>query len=856
MTAHSGWFHRQRTGLWHLRKRGFSGYKDWKKRAEAPSEKAKVYGLSPKPVTISDVSLPVIASLATMPSRTEVLREAFSSIYWQVDEVHVFLNNFEEVPEFLNLPRVTLYRSQDYRDYKDVGKFFPLTSVEKGILFTVDDDILYPPDYVSRMLSYLAAVNYKAVIGVHGFQLPRFPKSFFDRRAFHFRSRLDYVALASVLGTGTTAFSIEEVLLTLEDFPSYGMADVHFATFMKKRHIPALLIPREAEWLKALAHDGAANEPDSLYAQTQRDSAAHTGYLRDAAPWGEEDTLMRWNSLAEDSLLDKHLVDALIAIKKIRQNSQSGVWANLASESDSNFNNRLEWLELYADTSTQEQILNEVVSKSEKASAATELETIKRLWKINATLGIEASRRALVRRPKDVAFLTQHANFCDEYYLPGEAEENYLRAVRLAGAKGLRNIEAILFQYFRSLIRAGFYQKALMLTASLKATHFQNQEFQALVVLASLATRDVDGARVWLHALFISKPSRPRTTAINKLVSAMAKLPSRTVSGTASNLLDVGELLKRRELPAKDLLALLKITTELRDAQGAEQVWGTLAGRFPKYIAQRPEITDYFRSNWEHGETYKVARILGRGAVNDKDPGPKSYADGPLISVVLTCQDSAETLEYAVKSVLYQTHQNFELIITANPNHSETIKTAQEWANKDRRITLHRTDFHENQRVSQNNALATAKGQYLAIQTADALSAHNRLALQLDMFQPGIMAVYGRQIRVDRSGTAQLQNNGAILCHAPETLMMRRQVTEEMGSFATVEVGSDEEFESRLEHFYGSPSVVYMDETLVYTLVAARGDSRPDSAALEEKRNLMVFKEAYTKNHTAGRFLV
>src|SRR5690625_4312668 len=138
MTAHSGWFHRQRTGLWHLRKRGFSGYKDWKKRAEAPSEKAKVYGLSPKPVTISDVSLPVIASLATMPSRTEVLREAFSSIYWQVDEVHVFLNNFEEVPEFLNLPRVTLYRSQDYRDYKDVGKFFPLTSVEKGILFTVD----------------------------------------------------------------------------------------------------------------------------------------------------------------------------------------------------------------------------------------------------------------------------------------------------------------------------------------------------------------------------------------------------------------------------------------------------------------------------------------------------------------------------------------------------------------------------------------------------------------------------------------------------------------------------------------------------------------------------------------------
>src|SRR5699024_5324565 len=126
------------------RKRGIKGYAEWKNRATTAVNlpiTSKRYDLEPSPVTISDVSVPVIAGLATMPSRVKVLRDALHSIYWQVDEVHVFLNNFEEVPEFLKVPHVTIYRSQDYQDYKDVGKFFALEHVDDGILFTIDDDI-------------------------------------------------------------------------------------------------------------------------------------------------------------------------------------------------------------------------------------------------------------------------------------------------------------------------------------------------------------------------------------------------------------------------------------------------------------------------------------------------------------------------------------------------------------------------------------------------------------------------------------------------------------------------------------------------------------------------------------------
>src|SRR5699024_11515860 len=79
------------------------------------------YGMAPPATVISDMEVPVIAGLATMPSRVQVLREAFNSIYWQVDEVYVFLNNFDYVPGFLKLPGVKMFRSQEFHDYKDVG---------------------------------------------------------------------------------------------------------------------------------------------------------------------------------------------------------------------------------------------------------------------------------------------------------------------------------------------------------------------------------------------------------------------------------------------------------------------------------------------------------------------------------------------------------------------------------------------------------------------------------------------------------------------------------------------------------------------------------------------------------------
>src|SRR5690625_4279116 len=183
-------------------------------------------------------SKPVVAGVASMPSRINSLRLTLQSIYWQVDHVYVYLNNFEEVPACLRLPNITVFRSQDTGDLEDVGKFFALTFIDDAIIFTIDDDIVYPNDYVAKMINTLERFEYNAVVGVHGVIMPENPKSFFDRHVLHFRKELSTSVPVSLLGTGTCAFDLRRIGLSLAAFSSYGMADIHLGVYLKQQGIP------------------------------------------------------------------------------------------------------------------------------------------------------------------------------------------------------------------------------------------------------------------------------------------------------------------------------------------------------------------------------------------------------------------------------------------------------------------------------------------------------------------------------------------------------------------------------------------------------------------------------------------
>ena len=95
---------------------------------------------------------PIICGVASIPERSENLRQTIESILPFVDELHVFLNNYPATPKYLQNPKISVYRSQDYHDLGDAGKFFTVGK-KRGFYLAIDDDIIYPEDYVWKLVN-------------------------------------------------------------------------------------------------------------------------------------------------------------------------------------------------------------------------------------------------------------------------------------------------------------------------------------------------------------------------------------------------------------------------------------------------------------------------------------------------------------------------------------------------------------------------------------------------------------------------------------------------------------------------------------------------------------------------------
>ncbi len=70
--------------------------------------------------------LPLVAGMATMPSRAETAPRAIASVLSQVDRLWLFLDRFDDTPAFARDPRIQVVRSQELGDLRANGKFAAL----------------------------------------------------------------------------------------------------------------------------------------------------------------------------------------------------------------------------------------------------------------------------------------------------------------------------------------------------------------------------------------------------------------------------------------------------------------------------------------------------------------------------------------------------------------------------------------------------------------------------------------------------------------------------------------------------------------------------------------------------------
>jgi hypothetical protein len=219
-----------------------------------------------------------------------------ASILPQVDFLNVYLNGYDETPPFLHDAKIQVIHSREYGDLRDNGKFFFVDSIPWGYHFTIDDDIIYPPDYVQRMILKIEQYGRTAVVGCHGVILPSPLVHFMkDREVFHFKRSLVHDRLVNLLGTGTTGYHIGTIALSRDDFKEPGMADLWLALAVKRQKVPMICVERPEMWLKPL---GEAHET-SLYCAAMNDGDLQTKIAQAEGSWQLDDMYCHHPQLRE-----------------------------------------------------------------------------------------------------------------------------------------------------------------------------------------------------------------------------------------------------------------------------------------------------------------------------------------------------------------------------------------------------------------------------------------------------------------------------------------------------------------------------------------------------------------------------
>lgn len=174
---------------------------------------------------------------------------------------------------------------------------------------------------------------------------------------------------------------------------------------------------------------------------------------------------------------------------------------------------------------------------------------------------------------------------------------------------------------------------------------------------------------------------------------------------------------------------------------------------------------------------------------------------GPLVTVIMTCWCPDVQIMTAVRSIIGQTYQNWELILTDDASPIDVDPLLKRVGDLDPRIRVVRNEVNAGTYVRRNEAIQSARGEFVTVQDSDDWSHPRRLEIQVADLQQNPMrlanVVHAARITEEFS---VISNRGARLFVAEPSLMFRREpVTAAVGYYDSIRKSADTEFRKRLE---------------------------------------------------------
>ena len=202
-----------------------------------------------------------IGGMATIKAREKSLYETLDSLYKQLDLIHVYLNDYETIPEEMQqkaseYKNVKFHLASDHAgDLGDAAKFYFIDNYKDELFYSLDDDLIYPANYAEKHQAFLRHFNYNIVASFHGTIFYEFPLNGFYRpkNPSNGFPCLDWVPFLQFVQFGGTGVMCQVASKTGFNFSRIGkdrnMADVWVGIHCQKTYTPIVVIPHLPKYI-------------------------------------------------------------------------------------------------------------------------------------------------------------------------------------------------------------------------------------------------------------------------------------------------------------------------------------------------------------------------------------------------------------------------------------------------------------------------------------------------------------------------------------------------------------------------------------------------------------------------------
>ncbi|MDA1361141.1 glycosyltransferase [Glycomyces luteolus] len=186
---------------------------------------------------------------------------------------------------------------------------------------------------------------------------------------------------------------------------------------------------------------------------------------------------------------------------------------------------------------------------------------------------------------------------------------------------------------------------------------------------------------------------------------------------------------------------------------------------------------------------------------------------GPLISVVMTCYKPGQALLTAVRSIVEQTWQNWELLLVDDASGPEYEQVLLKAASLDPRIKLLIQPENAGTYQARNRAMAVAEGKFIAGLDSDDWSHPRRLELQVRpmIARPELVMVESRCIALAEDLALMIDPQIALIAARSTPIMIRAEaVLKKVGFYDEVRKTADSEYRFRIQTAFGKGAFLRM----------------------------------------------